>query len=118
MIFSSQLVFHQCPGAAMSFKIVFTVAVAFLCGVKTQDVDVDCDFPNNHPENCDTTSYLSHLTCRSDGCTCIKGDPEETPCDEITVDYDSLSAEECNSLCTENAECRFYKYTSVIILSY
>ena len=106
--------FRLCRGAAMSFKIIFTVAVAFLCAVKAQEID--CDFPDNHPENCDTTSYLSHITCSGAGndCTCLKEDLI-TPCD-VTDTYESLTAEQCKALCTADADCRFYKHTTVIIL--
>ena len=115
MIFSSQLVFRQFPGAAMSFKIIFTIAVAFLCGVKSQEID--CDFPDSNPENCDTSSYLSHITCSGAGvdCTCLQ---EDLATCEVTETYDTLTAEQCNSLCTSNTDCRFYKHTTVIVLSY
>ena len=48
----------------MSFKIVLTLAVCFLLGVKAQE-EVNCDFEGSHPENCDTSAgYLSHLICK------------------------------------------------------
>merc|ERR1712227_719825 len=104
-----------CLGAAMSFKIVLTVALAFLCGVIAQENNVNCDFPDKHPENCDTSSFLSHLTCRESGqdCTCFNGDL--TPCDEVTVTYETLTAEQCKTLCEEDSAtpCRFYKHTSI-----
>ncbi len=112
MIFSSQLVFRLCRGAAMSFKIIFTIAVAFLCSVKAQ-TEIDCDFPDNNPENCDTTSYLSHLTCSGTDCTCLNEDL--SPCEVGDVTYDSLTAEKCVILCTEDADCRFYKHFTVNI---
>merc|ERR1719232_1375918 len=94
----------------MSFKIIFTIAVAFLCAVKAQEIDRD--FPDNHPENCDTTSYLSHLTCSSASpCTCLNEDL--TTCEVGDVTYESLTAEKCETLCTEDADCRFYKHTTI-----
>ena len=107
--------FRLCRGAAMSFKIILTIAVAFLCAVKAQNqTEIDCDFPNNNPENCDTTSYLSHLTCSGNDCTCLKEDL--SPCEVGDVSYESLTADKCEALCTEDADCRFYKHTTVIIL--
>ena len=48
----------------MSFKIVLTLVVCFLFGVKAQE-EVNCDFEGSHPENCDTSAgYLSHLICK------------------------------------------------------
>ena len=48
----------------MSFKIVLTLVVCFLLGVKAQE-EVNCDFEGSHPENCDTSAgYLSHLICK------------------------------------------------------
>ena len=100
----------------MSFKIVFTVSVAFLCGVKAQEID--CDFSGNHPENCDTSTFLSHLTCREPGqeCTCI--DENLTECDAAGVEYDSLTAEQCKILCETEATCRFYKHITVLTWIY
>ena len=99
----------------MSFKIVLTVAVAFLCGVKAQESDVNCDFPNNHPENCDTSTFLSHLTCRESGedCTCINEDLTE--CEVTDVEYETLTAEQCKTLCETEGTCRFYKHITVMI---
>ena len=104
-----------CLGAAMSFKIVLTVALVFLCGVKAQESDVNCDFPDKHPENCDTSTFLSHLTCTESGdCTCINGDLSS--CEVTGVTYETLTAEQCKTLCEEDSmdtPCRFYKHTTV-----
>ena len=105
-----------CLGTAMSFKIVLTVALAFLCGVNAQGTDVNCDFPDNHPENCDTSTFLSHFTCRESGedCTCINEDL--SPCEVSDVTYDILNAEQCQTLCETEATCRFYKYIMVKLI--
>ena len=95
----------------MSFKLVLTVALAFLCGVKAQEIN--CDFLDNHPENCDTSSFLSHYTCRGSGedCTCLNED--SSSCEVTDVTYDSLTAEQCKTLCETEATCRFYKHITV-----
>ena len=101
----------------MSFKIILTIAVAFLCSVKAQ-AEIDCDFPDNNPENCDTTSYLSHFYCSGSGndCTCLNED--QSTCEVGDVTHDSLNAETREDLCTEDADCRFYKYLTVNLLSF
>ena len=97
----------------MSFKIVFALACALLCGVEAQN-DVNCDFPGHSPENCDTTAFLQHIACSDDACSCVEGDEDETQCDADDESFDTLDAAHCEDLCTVDENCRFFKHLTVL----